>query len=111
MCQLPSSENVDLFTREPFYCKVRAYLCHQGSRIDWAEHKQRHDELVNQVRNDINEETSVDALLPLPEWVVFYKLRPTMVEFYQSHNTNIADRVMFIKDDNTDRWEMKHLAA
>lgn len=46
--ELERSDYVDLYEREPVYCKVRAHLCHQGKIIDdWNELKLKHDILYH----------------------------------------------------------------
>jgi len=92
----------EIYEREPLFCKIRAYVCHQGKKVTWDELKEHHDELLREFENGSHD-------LHKPDHVVAYKLFPTMFEFYESEGPVIADRVMYLKEEG--EWENSRIAA
>ncbi|KAK3919529.1 Pyridoxine/pyridoxamine 5'-phosphate oxidase [Frankliniella fusca] len=101
--ELTEDQYLDLYEREPLFCKVRSHLCHQGVEVDWDDLKKKHDEIVRKVAEGTQ-------TLPCPEHFVAYKLYPTMIEFYYAHDSNIGDRIMFLKKAGG-AWEHTRIAA
>ena len=64
---LSRDDYTDIFENEKLFCKIRAYICHQDQEVDWNELKARHDQLLNDVRQN-------KKSLPIPDhlWVYFY---------------------------------------
>lgn len=103
--ELDHEEHRSLYDREPLYCKIRAHICLQGQAIDWTELKKNHDNIYNDVSEN-------GQLLPLPNHVAFYKLIPEMMEFYYAFDTSIADRLMFLSNNNdATNWTCQRIAA
>lgn len=101
--ELGEDRYLDLYEREPLFCKVRSHLCHQGVEVDWDELKSKHDDILKKVAEGT-------TTLPCPEHFVAYKLFPTMIEFYYAHDSNIGDRIMFVKKAGG-AWENTRIAA
>nr|CAD7266449.1 unnamed protein product [Timema shepardi] len=59
--ELEAKEVEELYNKEPLYCKIRSHICHQGQPINWQTHKDRHDQLLSQVREG--------KTLPMPDHV------------------------------------------
>nr|CAD7602667.1 unnamed protein product [Timema genevievae] len=59
--ELETKEVEEVYNKEPLYCKIRSHICHQGQPIDWQTHKERHDQLLIQVREG--------KKLPMPDHV------------------------------------------
>ncbi|XP_071867645.1 pyridoxine/pyridoxamine 5'-phosphate oxidase [Bombus fervidus] len=93
-----------LYDREPVFCKVRSHICHQGHQVNWEEHKQQHDEVLDSFHRGEND-------LPMPDHFVGYKLFPTMMEFYFGGDYLIADRILYEKNASDDSWKNYHIAA
>lgn len=51
--ELSPDQYGDIYEREPLYCKIRTHLCHQGTEVDWDEHKKRHDEMYKKVSEGV----------------------------------------------------------
>nr|CAD7454639.1 unnamed protein product [Timema tahoe] len=62
--ELETKEVEEVYNNEPLYCKIRSHICHQGQPIDWQTHKDRHDQLLIQVREG--------KKLPMPDHVLVY---------------------------------------
>ncbi|XP_014246031.1 uncharacterized protein LOC106664633 isoform X2 [Cimex lectularius] len=88
--RLPYEEWKDIYDNEPLFAKIRAYLCYQGQEVDWDEARQEHDKIYNKFQAG-NLDLSVK-----PDHVVAYKMKPDMLEFYESLGPRIADRVMYL---------------
>ncbi|XP_053995942.1 pyridoxine/pyridoxamine 5'-phosphate oxidase [Hylaeus anthracinus] len=104
MKRLEQGDFQHLYNREPLFCKIRSHLCHQGREVNWEEHKQRHDEILDSVRRN-------ETTLPMPDHFVGYKLYPTMMEFYYARDHLIGDRIMYRKDESNGSWEHHRIAA
>lgn len=49
-----------IYDREPLYCKIRSYVCHQDQPANWDDLNRRYNEIL--VRADKNGEN-----LPMPD--------------------------------------------
>lgn len=52
MKQLERKVAQDIYDEEPFYCKVRAHLCHQGQAVNWEKMKEEHDKILDSCREN-----------------------------------------------------------
>ncbi|KAK9507058.1 hypothetical protein O3M35_008882 [Rhynocoris fuscipes] len=102
MKELPIDNWVDIYDREPLYCKIRAYVCHQGQNVEWHDLKAHHDELYGLFVEGKHK-------LERPDHVRSFKMDPTMIEFYETEGDQIADRLLYRKDEN--EWKMTRIAA
>lgn len=100
--ELVESEWGDIYEREPLFCKIRAVVCHQGQEVEWQKLKEHHDNVLADYQRG-------EFKLEKPQHVVAYKMFPTMMEFYETLGSKIADRVMYLKDG--DSWKSKRIAA
>ncbi|KAK9512024.1 hypothetical protein O3M35_000552 [Rhynocoris fuscipes] len=100
--ELPIDDWIDIYDREPLYCKIRAYVCHQGQNVEWDDLKEHHDELHNLF-------VEGSHTLERPDHVRAFKMDPSMIEFYETEGDQIADRVMYLKEE--DEWRMTRIAA
>ncbi|XP_046735842.1 pyridoxine/pyridoxamine 5'-phosphate oxidase [Diprion similis] len=104
VAEMKKEDYQELYDAETLPCKIRSHVCHQGKKVEWDELKASHDRLLQSVTDDKTD-------LPMPDHFVAYKLTPLMMEFYYQRDHLIADRVLFVKDSNTDAWNHHHLAA
>uniref|UniRef100_A0A8D9BR18 pyridoxal 5'-phosphate synthase n=1 Tax=Cacopsylla melanoneura TaxID=428564 RepID=A0A8D9BR18_9HEMI len=103
--QLETSNWIDVYDSEPLFCKIRAYVCHQGQPVDWDTHKKNHDDLLAQYESGKHD-------LKRPDHVVAYKLFPTFMDFYESHGLKIADRLKYVRHSEINKnWECSRIAA
>ncbi|KAF7990431.1 hypothetical protein HCN44_000236 [Aphidius gifuensis] len=93
-----------IYNDEPLYAKIRSHLCHQDAVVDWNQMKKQHDELLKKVE-------AKEISLAIPDHFVGYKVVPRWMEFYESKDSFIADRLEFIKNINDDTWKNQRLAA
>ncbi|KAL7306423.1 hypothetical protein TKK_0001840 [Trichogramma kaykai] len=94
----------DLYDKDKLFCKIRAYICHQDKEVDWNELKAKHDQLLEDVRqNKVN--------LPMPDHFIGYKMLPKAIEFYYARDTLIGDRILFEKSEDSNQWSWKRIAA
>ncbi|XP_032667388.1 pyridoxine-5'-phosphate oxidase-like [Odontomachus brunneus] len=92
-----------MYDKEPLYCKIRSYLCHQDQPADWDDLNRRYNEILAEAKNGEN--------LSMPDHYVAYKLAPEMMEFFYAWDELIADRIRFEKNKLTGRWEHQRIAA
>ncbi|XP_011161437.1 pyridoxine/pyridoxamine 5'-phosphate oxidase 2 isoform X2 [Solenopsis invicta] len=90
-----------IYDREPLYCKIRAHLCHQDQPANWDDLNRRYNEILAQA--------NMGEDLPMPDYVVAYKLLPEVMEFYYAWDQLIADRIRYQKNEN--RWEHQRITA
>lgn len=45
---LGENDMKELYETEPLFCKIRAHICHQGKPVDWEQHKNNHDKLLQE---------------------------------------------------------------
>ena len=50
----------DLYEKDKLFCKIRAYICHQDTEVDWDELKAKHDHLLKEVKQN-------KISLPMPD--------------------------------------------
>ncbi|CAH1401881.1 unnamed protein product [Nezara viridula] len=100
--QLVEDEWIDIYEREPLFCKIRALVCHQGTKIEWQDLKDSHDNTLKKWQHG-------ELVMEKPNHVVAYKMFPTMMEFYEAYGSKIADRVMFLKQGED--WISNRIAA
>lgn len=100
--QLVEDEWVDIYEKEPLFCKIRAVVCHQGKKIEWQQLKDDHDRTLKKWQQG-------ELVMEKPNHVVAYKMFPTMMEFYETYGSRIADRVMFLKQGED--WVSNRIAA
>lgn len=99
---LSPTEVLEFYEKEPVFSKIRSYLSQEHKVDSWDKHKERHDNLLKEVKSG--------KPLPKPDNVVGYKLIPDRMEFYHAcGNDVIADRVVYEK--LRDKWEFYRLAA
>ena len=41
--QLAEEDWIDVYEKEPLFCKLRALVCHQEQKIEWQDLKDNHD--------------------------------------------------------------------
>lgn len=103
--QLDTPNWIDIYDSEPLFCKIRAYVCHQGQPVDWDAHKRNHDNLLAEFERGKHD-------LARPDHVIAYKLLPTFMDFYESHGLKIADRLKYVREnENAKEWEVARIAA
>ncbi|XP_073980157.1 pyridoxine/pyridoxamine 5'-phosphate oxidase-like isoform X2 [Rhodnius prolixus] len=100
--ELPITDWKDIYDQEPLFCKIRAYVCHQGQKVVWDDLKEHHDKLFKEF-------STGNHKLERPDHVRAYKMEPTMMEFYETLGQRIADRVLYLKENNV--WEVSRIAA
>lgn len=102
---LERSQYLELYEREPLYCKIRAHLCHQDRTTDWEDAKAQHDEMYDKCKR-----SGVD--LPMPDHFIAYKLHPRMIEFYHAYSDMIGDRIHYGKSSTSAaKWKRERLFA
>uniref|UniRef100_A0A1B6KMF0 pyridoxal 5'-phosphate synthase n=1 Tax=Graphocephala atropunctata TaxID=36148 RepID=A0A1B6KMF0_9HEMI len=99
---LPAENMEELFEVEPLFCKIRAHICHQGRPVEWQQHKENHDKLL-----ELWEQGRYS--LDRPDHVVAYKLVPEGVEFYEANGLTIGDRLLYVNKGKD--WELTRIAA
>ncbi|XP_072159154.1 pyridoxine/pyridoxamine 5'-phosphate oxidase [Bemisia tabaci] len=100
---LDESNWIDIYEKEPLFCKIRAHICNQGREVEWRDLKNHHDQLLKEVEEGNRE-------LEKPAHVVAYKLHPDMIEFYESFGLTIGDRLLYRKQDDNS-WRVSRIAA
>ncbi|XP_014469209.1 PREDICTED: pyridoxine/pyridoxamine 5'-phosphate oxidase-like isoform X2 [Dinoponera quadriceps] len=91
-----------MYEKEPLYCKIRSYLCHQDQLADWDDLNRRYNEILAEAKKN-------GENLPMPDHYVAYKLAPEMMEFYYGRDELIADRIRY--ENSTRCWEHQRIAA
>ncbi|KAJ8684154.1 hypothetical protein QAD02_019946 [Eretmocerus hayati] len=94
----------EIYEKDKLFCKIRAYICHQDQEVDWNELKAAHDELLHEVLQN-------NKKLEMPDHFIGYKMLPTSIEFYYAKDNFIGDRILFEKNEGTNEWTNKRLAA
>lgn len=92
-----------IYEREPLYCKIRTYLCHQNQPANWDDLNRRYNEILAEVQKGED--------LSMPDHVVAYKLSPEMMEFYYAWDQLIADRIHYEKNKSKNRWDYQRITA
>ncbi|CAB0032386.1 unnamed protein product [Trichogramma brassicae] len=119
----------DLYDKDKLFCKIRAYICHQDKEVDWNELKAKHDQLLEDVRQNkvnlpmpdhlyVSNATTTTSLYHTNESHLFfslcsigYKMLPKAIEFYYARDTLIGDRILFEKSEDSNQWSWKRIAA
>ncbi|XP_014216054.1 uncharacterized protein LOC106644873 [Copidosoma floridanum] len=105
MIVVDKEEIADLYESDKLFCKIRAYICHQDQEVDWDDLKARHDRLLGEVRQNKKD-------LPMPDYLIGYKMLPKNIEFYYARDNLIGDRILFEKSDpKCLQWTHKRIAA
>lgn len=50
-----------IYDREPLYCKIRSYVCHQDQPVDWNDVNRRYNEILEEVNKNGKD-------LPMPDY-------------------------------------------
>ncbi|XP_018562283.1 uncharacterized protein LOC108904283 [Anoplophora glabripennis] len=101
--EMSFQECLEYYNKEPLYCKIRSHICQQGQKVDWDTLKKKHDEILEEIK-------TTNKQLPMPEYLVAYKIIPNKFDFYFAWDNNIADRLEFIQKSGNG-WEFYHVAA
>ncbi|XP_054268507.1 pyridoxine/pyridoxamine 5'-phosphate oxidase-like [Macrosteles quadrilineatus] len=103
--EVSQSSCQEIWEREPLFCKIRANICDQGTPTDWQEHKDKHDQMMQDI-------LSGKVVPQMPSHVVFYKVIPSFMEFYYAYDNYIGDRLAFHTADQEARvWKSERIMA
>ncbi|XP_057664183.1 pyridoxine/pyridoxamine 5'-phosphate oxidase-like isoform X1 [Diorhabda carinulata] len=96
-------EASDYYKKDPLYCQIRSHIYRQGEIVDWNEQKQKYDELVRRVEEGVT--------LTMPVYQTGYEISPFSFDFYDSAGDQIADRMVFKKNEENGCWDYHRVAA